>query len=70
MIEQITQNGITVNQCQGSGWRLVHDGNSVLNLFYVESGITQTINNLFVGTEEECRAEIMRLGLTQTNEVT
>ena len=65
MVEQITKNGITVNQYSGEGWRLIHDGESVLNLFYIESGITQTINNLFVGTEEECQEEIMRLGLIQ-----
>lgn len=68
MVEQITQNGITVNQYSGDGWRLIHDGENVLNLFYVESGITQTINDLFVGTKEECRNEIERLGLEETGE--
>jgi hypothetical protein len=44
-------------------WRLVHDGTKVLALFQ-STGITQTINNLFCGTEAECQAKITELHLT------
>ena len=43
-------------------WRLVHDGVKVLD-FFESQGITGTRNTLFVGTEEECKAEIEKLGL-------
>ena len=65
MVEQIEQDGIIINQFRGEGWRLIHDGENVLNLFHEETGLTQTRNNLFIGTEEVCQAEIARLGLKQ-----
>lgn len=43
-------------------WRLVHDGRRVLSFFEAE-GFTETINQLFTGTREECDAEIERLNL-------
>lgn len=45
-------------------WRLVHNGNLVLNLFEA-NGYTSTVNALFTGTEAECRAEIVRLNLVE-----
>ena len=48
-------------------WRLVHDGNKVLDLFESE-GITGTINKLFVGTEKESKEEIKRLKLKPLEE--
>ncbi len=47
---------------KGSCWRLVHDGKEVLDLFESD-GETSSINILFAGTENECLAEIERLGL-------
>lgn len=58
-----------INSYRGDGWRLIHDGKKVLNLFYIESGNTETIYTLFHGTEEECKSEIKRLGLTQDDQV-
>ncbi len=44
-------------------WRLVHNGTDVLVLMET-SGYTTTINTVFeAATEEECLAEIARLGL-------
>lgn len=49
-------------------YRLVHDGKRVLSLFS-SVGLTHTRNELFCGTQEECDAEIARLGLAQAVEV-
>jgi len=50
-------------------WRLVHDGASVL-LFFESDGVTETGHDMYLGTYEECLAEIDKLGLKwngQTN---
>lgn len=44
-------------------WRLVHDGTKVLALLQ-STGVTSTINNMVVGTEDEVNAEIAALKLT------
>lgn len=54
---------------RGDGWRLVHDGKKVLSFFYEEKGITETIYTLFIGTKEECEAEIQRLGLEYSEDM-
>lgn len=43
-------------------YRLVHDGERVINFFEAD-GITSTKFALFTGTKEECDSEISRLGL-------
>ena len=60
----ITTQAVTFNisppdQC----FRLIHDGARILNYFEA-SGFTRTLSNLFCGTDEECQAEMARLGFT------
>lgn len=57
-----TEAGTISESSRELSWRLVHDGVRVHDLFESE-GVTGTKFNLFTGTEEECRAEIARLGL-------
>ena len=65
VISTYTLEGKTVNKTDnGTFWRLIHDGSDVIALFEA-SGITETINTLYIAaTEDECQAEIARLGLT------
>lgn len=45
-------------------WRMVHDGTIVITIPFESEGYTGTIHTLFTAaTEEECYAEIERLGL-------
>ena len=46
-------------------WRLVHWDGVVKDLFE-SSGVTYTINHLFVGTQKECMDKIKELGLKYT----
>ncbi len=56
---------VTVNKSgTEQSWRLVHDGDRVIDLFE-SSGYTETINQLFTGTRDECLAEISRLNLVE-----
>lgn len=46
-----------------NSWRLIHDGQKVLDLFE-SAGFTESPNQIFEGeTEAECEAEAERLGL-------
>lgn len=47
---------------ESSAWKLVYDGNTIIFFDQTEKAIsTQSV--LFVGTKDECDAEIARLGL-------
>ena len=48
-----------------NSWKLVHDGINIIIFEQTDQSIG-TQNTLFVGTREECDAEIARLGLTWT----
>lgn len=43
-------------------WQLIYNDAQIISLLEVH-GTTSTEGNLFVGTKEECEAEIARLGL-------
>lgn len=43
-------------------YRLIHNGISVI-AYNLSTGFTATKNPLFVGTKEECDAELERLGI-------
>jgi len=43
-------------------YRLVHDGTAIIS-YFVSSGYTATKDTLFVGTKEECDAEITNLDM-------
>lgn len=43
-------------------WQLIYNDTSVISLAEAQ-GITSTEGKVFVGTEEECEAERVRLGL-------
>lgn len=43
-------------------WQLIYNDSAIISLAPVE-GITSTQGTLFVGTEAECRAEALRIGL-------
>jgi hypothetical protein len=49
------------------GWKLVHDGCVIIFYGYTDKSIS-TQNILFMGAEEECQAEIIRLNLIQASE--
>jgi len=52
-----------------NSWKLVHDGTNIIFFEQTDKSIsTQSI--LFVGTtQEECKAEIARLGLKHPHEI-
>jgi hypothetical protein len=51
-----------------NSWKLVHDGTNIIFFEQTDKSIsTQSI--LFVGTREECEAEIARLGLKHPHEI-
>ena len=48
---------------ESDAWKLVHDGTNIIFFEQTNKSIsTQSI--LFIGTQEECEAEIARLGLS------
>lgn len=62
---QITPNNLGWSVSNEGAWHLIHNGSRVLSL--VESNsFTSTQATLFVGTREECIAEIDRLNLLYT----
>lgn len=50
-------------------WQLIFNDNSIISLSQVV-GVTSTQGKVFVGTQEECEAERVRLGLPWASEVT
>jgi len=59
---QVTKQVVPVNVTgPGQSFRLEHDGKRVLR-YYSSTGITRTGNHLFAGTDDECQAEMSRLG--------
>ena len=50
------------------GWKLIHNDIDVIFFEETDKAIS-TQEKLFVGTQEECEAEIARLGLTEFSEV-
>jgi len=63
-VNQVTEQGTTFNKSDNQlMWRLVHDGQKVLDLFQ-SVGYTQTQSQLFTATtEQECLNKITELGL-------
>ena len=60
MIIQPNEDGWAFNE--SIAWKLVYDGNTIIFFDETEKAIsTQSV--LFVGTKDECDAEIARLGL-------
>lgn len=49
-------------------WQLIYNDTSVISLAEAQ-GITSTEGKVFVGTEEECEAERVRLGLPWASDV-
>ena len=49
-------------------WQLIYNDTSVISLAEAQ-GITSTEGKVFVGTEEECEAERVRLGLLWASDV-
>ena len=61
MIIQPNENGWSFDE--SNSWKLVHDGRNIVFFEQTDKAIsTQSI--LFIGTQEECEAEINRLGLS------
>ena len=60
MIISPNENGWSFDE--SNSWKLVHDGINIIIFEQTEKSIS-TQNVLFVGTQEECDAEIARLGL-------
>ena len=50
-------------------WQLIYNDTAIISLAPAE-GVTSTQGNLFVGTQEECEAERVRLGLPWAAEPT
>ena len=61
MIIQPNENGWSFDE--SNSWKLVHDGASIIFFEQTNKSIS-TQSNLFIGTQEECEAEINRLGLS------
>ena len=63
-VTQYIANGVTINKTDSEMcWRLVHDGEKVIQLFET-SGTTYSKNTIFVAsTIEECETEIYSLNL-------
>jgi len=64
---EVTQeniNGTVINRTDSEmSWRLIHDGNRVIDLFE-SSGTTVTMYDIFLAsTLEECQAQIYSLDL-------
>jgi hypothetical protein len=49
------------------GWKLIHDRHSIIFYKHTNKSVS-TQNTLFIGTEEECQVEIIRLNLTRAFE--
>jgi phage replication-related protein YjqB (UPF0714/DUF867 family) len=47
---------------ESENWKLVHNGTEVIFFEHTDKSIS-TQDTLYVGTEQECRDEIARLGL-------
>lgn len=60
MIISPNENGWSFDE--SNSWKLVHDGVNIIIFEQTDKSIS-TQNVLFVGTQEECEAEIARLGL-------
>jgi hypothetical protein len=61
MIIQPNENGWSFDE--SNSWKLVHDGRNIVFFEQTDKAIS-TQSNLFIGTQEECEAEINRLGLS------
>lgn len=61
MIIEPNESGWSYNDSVGT-WKLVYEGNQIV-IFEETDSCVATQGNLFVGTKEECDAEIARLGL-------
>ena len=65
MIISPNENGWSFDE--SNSWKLVHDGINIIIFEQTDKSIsTQCV--LFVGTQEECDDEIVRLGLTISSE--
>ena len=60
MIIPPNENGWSFDE--SNSWKLVHDGINIIIFKHTDKSIS-TQNVLFVGSQEECDAEIARLGL-------
>jgi hypothetical protein len=64
MIIQPNENGWSFDE--SNSWKLVYDGRTIIFFDETEKAIsTQSV--LFVGTKDECDAEIARLGLVDVS---
>ena len=63
LIQRDTNNWSFSTEEQNGLWHLIFDNNKNVITLFESIGITSTQENLFVGTQEECEAEINRLGL-------
>jgi hypothetical protein len=52
---------------ESDAWKLVHDGANIIFFEQTNKSIS-TQSNLFIGTQEECEAEINRLGLSLSSD--
>lgn len=60
------KDGKKIKKATGAKWRLVHDGSRVIALFEGSTtDCTTTKHEIFIGTREECEAEVSRLGLKE-----
>jgi len=50
---------------ESTAWKLVYDGSTII--FYETEKAISTQSVLFVGTKDECEAEIARLGLVDVS---
>ena len=66
MIISPNENGWSYDD--SNSWKLVHDGNIII-LFEQMDKTLGTQFNLFVGTQDECNAEIARIGLKHPHEI-
>jgi hypothetical protein len=51
---------------ESTSWKLVYDGSTIIFFDETEKAIS-TQSTLFVGTKDECEAEIARLGLVDVS---
>ena len=65
MIIPPNENGWSFDE--SNSWKLVHDGINIIIFEQTDKSIS-TQNVLFVGTQEECDAEIAGLGLTWSSD--
>jgi hypothetical protein len=64
MIIQLNEQGWAFDE--STAWKLVYDGSTIIFFDETEKAIsTQSV--LFVGTKDECDAEIARLGLVDVS---